>query len=124
MHRIKYIKNRLLQEAIVLFVLDVAFFGNINTNKVAQFVLIIGFVLLVSSLYVAIYGAISLIKLYGVPVRRKKRLSIYAAAFFGLIIALQSMGELSPKDVIVVCMMAVVGYCYINYAKANEQKIN
>jgi hypothetical protein len=114
--------NKLVHSALVLFVLDLIFFGSLNTSKVAQLMLVVGYILLVVNLYLVVYGAISLIRLYGVPVKRKKRLSSYASLFLGLIIALQSIGELSGHDVFVILLLAVLSYGYITYVSLAKQK--
>lgn len=114
--------NKLVHSALALFVLDMVFYGSLNTNKVAQFMLIVGLVLLVANLYLLTYGVTSLIRLYGVPIKRKKRASLYISLFLGLLIALQSIGELSSRDTFVILLLAIVGYGYMTYVGMTKQK--
>lgn len=128
MKNIKHIRTRPVQSALVLIVLDIILFGSLNTSRVAQVMLVAGFVLLVANLYMLVYGVTSLIRLYGIPIKRRRRLSIYISLFLGIIIALQSIGELSPRDMLVAVPLALLGYAYISYVgvnnKTNEQNIS
>jgi hypothetical protein len=127
MKNIKYIKHKLVRSAAILMALDVIFFGGLNTSKIAQVALVAGFILVVANIYLLAYGVTSLIRLYGIPINRKKRLSLYVSLFLGLIIAMQSTGELTSRDVLVVVPLALIGYAYIGYldlTKRNEQKIS
>ena len=114
--------NKPMRSALVLFVLDCFFYGTLNTNKVAQVMLVAGYVLLMANLYVLVYGVTSLIRLYGIELKKRKRLSLYMSLFLGLIIAIQSIGELSAHDVFVMGLLAAFGYGYITYVSMSKQK--
>jgi phosphatidylglycerophosphate synthase len=96
----------------------------VNTNQAPSFMIIIGFVLLVISFFYVIYTLLGLAKLYGLNIRRRKRLSSYITALFGSMIALQSIGQLSPRDVAALLPLAIIGYLYSGYIKTSGQKIN
>jgi hypothetical protein len=87
-------------------------------------VAILGFVLLVATFYYAIYSLTALSKFYGLPVKRRRPLSIYLTAVLGLIVALQSIGELGPRDVLVILLLAVTGYLYSSYAKTSSRNLD
>jgi hypothetical protein len=70
-----------------------------------------------------VYSFLGVARLYGLPLKRKKRLSAYIIITFGLIFALQSMGELSAKDILVIIPIAVIGYIYTSYFKTDNQQI-
>ncbi|HET8992013.1 MAG TPA: hypothetical protein VFN31_03210 [Candidatus Saccharimonadales bacterium] len=115
-------KHKLAQSVLALFLIDFLFFGSINSTKVAPFMLIVGLIVLVMNIYFLVYGVISLIRLYGIAVKRKGRISLYSSIFLGILIALQSIGELSGRDLIVIVMLAVASYAYITYAGTAKQK--
>lgn len=75
------------------------------------------------TIYLITYIVLSFIKLYGLPIKRKQRLSWYITGVMSMLVALQSIGELGSKDIIVVLPLAVIGYVYINYSGNNERKI-
>ena len=114
--------NKLVRYALVLFVLDIIFYGSLNPAKVAQVMLVVGYLLLMANLYLLIYGVTSLIRLYGIKLKNRKRFSLYICLFIGLIIALQSIGELSGHDVFVILLIAGFSYGYITYVGQAKQK--
>ncbi len=122
MHIKSLTHKKLATTLLALLVLDGYFYGSLNSTKVAPFVLIIGLVILATNIYTLFYGVISLIRLYGIPIKKKKRVSLYATLFLGLLIALQSMGALSAKDFIVMVLLAVVGYGYVSHTGMTKQK--
>jgi hypothetical protein len=109
-------------EAIGLLVLDILFFTTTNTNKDPSWVIIVGFVLVLLSAYIFFYYLLSFLRLYGLPIGRKRRLATYLTFVVGIIVALQSVGELTPKDVLVLVPIALIGYIYTGYAKPNRLK--
>jgi len=78
--------------------------------------------LLFSSSYLFFYYVLSFLKLYGFPVGKKRRLATYLTVLVGALIALQSIGELTSKDVLVLVPIALIGYLYTGYAKPNRRK--
>lgn len=107
----------------VLFILDFAYFGTTNVSKISAFLMIIGFVFLMANVYFLIYKAIGLVRLYGLPVVRRTRLSMYLTGAIGLLVALQSIGELSLKDILVMLPLALIAYLYQSYMRTSQQKI-
>jgi hypothetical protein len=121
---LKNISYRKYVQALCLFVIDLIFFTSTNTTSDPSYLIIIGFFLVSLSFYCLTYIVLSLIKFYGLPINRKRRLSWYITALFSSLIALQSIGQLSPKDVAVLMPLAVIGYLYTGYAKSAREKIN
>jgi hypothetical protein len=116
------IRIRHYLETIGLLALDIIFFTFTNTNTDPSYVIIIGFVLIFISAYLFFYYGLSFLKLYGLPIRRKRRLATYLTVLVGALVALQSIGELTPKDVLVLVPIALIGYLYTGYAKPNRRK--
>jgi len=116
------IRTRHYLETFGLLVLDIIFFTTTNTDKDPSYIIIVGFVLLFSSSYLFFYYVLSFLKLYGFPVGKKRRLATYLTVLVGALIALQSIGELTSKDVLVLVPIALIGYLYTGYAKPNRRK--
>jgi len=124
MNGFKVTHHRHFWQAITLLVLDIAFFTKTNASQVAPIVLIIGFVLLVLTCYELLYGLLSVARLYGLPIRYKQRLALYLSGVAGLILALQSIGELTPRDVLVLLPLATLGYIYGVYATSRKRNLD
>ena len=83
--------------------------------------LIVGYLLLCATLYYLFDGLLSLGRLYGVPVRHKKRFLRTAILLAGGVIALQSIGQLSPRDILVLAPLSILLYLYVAYARSTRQ---
>lgn len=117
-------KHKHVWQTTLLVIADLLFFGNTNASSIAPIFLIVGFLLLVCTSYALIYGSISFARLYGLPFKHKKRLSIFLSITLGLILALQSVGELSLRDVIVLLPLAIIGYIYVLYATTRRRNLD
>jgi len=83
--------------------------------------LIIGFVLLMVTAYQVYKLLLSLLNLYGLGFRQQSRLAAYLTLFTGLLVALQSIGQLAPRDVLVLMLLSVIAYFYSGYNSLREQ---
>jgi hypothetical protein len=124
MNGFKVIHYRHFWQALGVLVLDIAFFTRTNAGKVAPFILIIGFILFLLTCYVLLYGLLGIARLYGLPVRYKQRLAVYLSGVLGLIVALQSIGELTPRDILVLLPLATLGYIYGVYATTHRRNLD
>ena len=79
-----------------------------------------GFIMLCVTLYYLIYGVICASSLYGLTVKRKKTLTLYATISIGVIMALQSSGQLGLHDTVILLPLILVGYFYNSYAKTSR----
>ncbi|HEX4773918.1 MAG TPA: hypothetical protein VH234_00145 [Candidatus Saccharimonadales bacterium] len=102
-------------QLIIILVLDGLIFGASNSRSVPSFLLMIGFLLLLATFYQLFYGLLSLVRLYGLKFKRPNRLALYFTGTVGLLVALQSIGELSLRDVVVLLLLAGLGYLYSAY---------
>ena len=82
----KLFKIKLVRLSLALFVLDLIFFGGLNSSRVSQIILEVGYVTLLANIYLLSYGLTSLIRLYGLVIKNPKRFSIYTTSFLGVII--------------------------------------
>jgi hypothetical protein len=103
-----------------VLVIDIALFGSTDATKVPSFVVIVGFLAVVLTLGLAWYGFFNVLSLYGLRIRRKVRFAAYMSALSGALIALQSIGELSKRDIVVLLPMVVLGYLYSIYARSDR----
>ncbi len=108
---------------LLLITVDFIFFGSTSATKVTSYLVIVGFVLWALSVYAIIYYALVVIKMYGLPIKNKRRLTSYLTILFSGFFALQSIGELSTKDILVIMPIAIIGYAYINYFRSDSQQI-
>jgi hypothetical protein len=106
-----------------LLLSDALVFGVTNPNDTVSFMLIVGYILLCITLYYLFDAILSLGKLYGVPVRHKKRFLRTAILLAGGVIALQSIGQLSPRDILVLAPLSTLLYLYIAYSRSTRQEL-
>lgn len=107
-----------------LLLADLVFFGVTNARSVAAFLMIVGLILLVATVYAVIYGLVAVAKLYGLPIKQHRRLTLWLTGAVGLLLALQSISELGAHDVLVLLPLALIGYMYSNYARAARRNID
>jgi hypothetical protein len=101
-----------------LAIADLAVFGVTSPHSAPSIVLFIGFLLLAVSFYVLLLGALKLVAWYGVsPGRHRKRFIRLMTGVFSGLVALQSIGELSTRDVLVVLPLALLAYLYLSYGR-------
>ena len=110
-------------QTLGVLIIDAVFFSYTDAGKVAPFMLIVGFLLLLLTSYVLFYGVLSFARLYGLPVRHKQRLAIYLSGTAGLVIALQSIGELSPRDILVLLPLVTISYIYGAYSTSRRRNL-
>jgi predicted membrane protein len=119
---LKILAKGLFQKLIALLALDCLLYFSTNARNVASLILIVGFVLLLATSYYIFYGLIAISQLYGFKVHHQNRLALSLTGVFGALIALQSVGELSPHDVIVLLPLGLIAYLYSSYgAKKRDQ---
>jgi hypothetical protein len=123
MNGLKVTHHRHFWQALGVLIVDVAFFTKTDASKIPPFILIIGVVLLVFTCYELFYGLLSIARLYGLPIRYKNRLAVYLSGVLGLIVALQSIGELTPHDILVLLPLATLGYIYGVYTTARRRNL-
>lgn len=124
MKSFKVIHHRHFWQALGVLLIDIIFFTRTNAHKVAPIILIVGFILVVLTLYELLYMLLSVVRLYGLPIRYRHRLSLYLCGVLSLMAALQSIGALTPKDVLVLLPLATLGYLYGMYATSRRRNLD
>ena len=108
-------KRRLIR-LLALFVVDVAFFSLVNPIKAYAVVIIIGFGLLVMTLYVLIDFLLALgERIIPFSLSTKRRIAQASTLVLGLLIAMQSIGQLTVKDILAVIPLIIVLSLYFSY---------
>jgi hypothetical protein len=104
-----------------LLVADIAVFSATNADNVPSFELMLGFLLLALTFYYLMCSLLTFVRLYGVSIKRKRRLAAALTGMMSGLVALQSIGELNSHDVVVLLPLMLVAYVYSFYIKTNAR---
>ena len=113
----KYIPRRPLWLTIGLAVTDGLFFGLTNPANVASILLIVGFVLFVMTVFWLIYNLQKLLAVYAPWLGRQTKLSLAMTAGIAALLALQSIGQLTARDSLLIPLTALALYAYFGYSQ-------
>lgn len=94
-----------------------AIFMTTDPNRVPSFVLMIPFVLLFVFLSSLIFA---ILQSQGVAVGRSVRIGIVLAAVPLLLLVLQSIGQLTLRDVLTMAVLLTLSYFYVNRSTASS----
>jgi hypothetical protein len=116
MKHLKY--KRSITVIMLLMIVDYLFFSRINPVTVASIGLIGGFILLLLSIYIMVRLTLAGLSLYIRGVRRtRRRLTLFVTGIIGALLAMQSIGQLSVRDALVIVPIAIIIYVYFTYAR-------
>lgn len=116
----KHTKQKLLRLAM-LFVADALFFSLVNPNKVYAVVIIVGFALLALTIYAPIDFLLALAeRIVPFSLHTKKRIALATTLVLSLLIAMQSIGQLTIKDVLAVIPLVIVLSFYFSYLSTKK----
>lgn len=114
----KLLHNRTTQICAGLLVADFAVFTGVNPRQASAPWLIIGYILLGLTLFGLSSLVSAALKNYGESVHLKaKRLLRYGAAVLVTTVGLQSIGQLTVKDVATLLPLVLLAYLYFGYGK-------
>jgi hypothetical protein len=122
MQILKSIGRKRAGQLTLLVLTDIVFFGATNAHKANTYTMIIGFGLLMATAYAIIYGLVALSRLYGLPIRNRNKLTVYLTCVMAVLFALQSIGELDPRDILVLVPLSLIAYVYSSYSQANKRQ--
>ena len=115
--------KRKLIELGALFVLDAVFFSMVNPVQAYAVVIIVGFLLLVVTLYVLIDFILAVSeRIIPFTPHTKRRMALATTLVLSLLIAMQSIGQLTVKDVLAVIPLVIVLSVYFSYMLKNQAK--
>lgn len=103
-----------------LLVVDAVVFGGSDPQKVPSMVLIVAFLLLTATFYFLARGLIKAAGWYGIKTRHPGRLAAVITVVTAVIMALQSTGELTGRDILVLLPFVVIGYLYASYGSKRQ----
>lgn len=84
--------------------------------KIASFWLVAAFMLAAVTLYYFLQGLLVVVRWYGVPVSPKsKRIALVLTLVASSLLALQSIGQLSGRDILVLLPLIGMAYLHRNY---------
>ena len=111
------IKIKYRSIVLPLFILlQVIFFSSINPFSAEAFILFMGIFLIICDLYLLINQTlIFLSKEFMFIKLRRKKLTIVVTSIGALLVMLESLGQLTFKDIIVIIMLALIVYWYTWY---------
>ncbi len=116
--------RRSLWQAVGLLGLDGLLFCTTDVSKVPSFIVIVGFGLLAATLYWIIRGLLRAGRLYGLTIRRQRTVSFYLTGIVAGLLALQSIGGLTHRDIMVLLPLSLIGYGYGVYLKNARRDLN
>ena len=120
----KFFQRSKLRYFIALLIVDAMFFGLTDPAEVPSFALIIGFLLFTITLYQLIKGLFVLGSWYGLRFnKQQKRFARIVTGVIAGLIALQSMGQLGQRDILVLIPLALVAYLYMSYGRSASEPV-
>jgi len=94
----------------------IMFFG-LDPNKIPSFALVLPFILLFALLFV---GIAYLLELRGIGPKKRAKIAALCASLPILLLVLQSIGQLTVRDVLTMALLFVLSYFYISRATASS----
>lgn len=114
----KLLHNRHLQVCAALIAADCLVFSFVNPQTASAVWLIVGFVLLGCTFFGLAGLFANSLRAYGDQTHRAgKRFLRYGAAIGLVLVGLQSIGQLTVRDVVALVPFMVVAYLYFGYGK-------
>ena len=115
--------KRKLIELSVLFVLDCIFFSTVNPVQAYAVVIVVGFLLLVLTLYILIDFLLAVSeRVIPFSHHTKHRMALATTLVLALLIAMQSIGQLTVKDIMAVVPLIIVLSVYFSYMLKKQTK--
>lgn len=105
-----------------LLAADMLLFGTTDPRSTLSFMLIVGFLLLSATIYYLLDGVLAFLRLYGLAPANRKRVLRTATMVVCGILALQSMGQLSLRDLMIAAPLVLLGYFYLAYSKGARRR--
>ncbi len=118
---LKILARGYLQKFIALLLIDAILFGSTGVASVSSPILIIGFVLLIATIFYFTRIILGVIGFYGVKIKRPRYLALCISGVMGSLLALQSVGELNAREIIVLLMLGGLTYLYSSYEATHKR---
>jgi hypothetical protein len=115
--KMKIHKKSLTWQILTMLIIDGLFFGYLNPNKVNSLFLIVGFVLVGLTIYLFMQLVLIFFKNLGFKIKNRRKAAIFIAVLLSLLLSLQSIGQLTLRDVLIIIPIAVLLYIYTAYIR-------
>lgn len=116
-----YHKHKKLWQLTCLLAIDSLFFTLTNPNTVTSAVLAVGFILMVVTIYVVVRLLLVLPRFYGLDVISKAPgLAGFITVILAVVLALDSTGQLSSKDMAVIVPLTAISYVYLRSVRTRK----
>jgi hypothetical protein len=112
-----YLKSKRFLLIVGLLVLNGLFFSITNPDHINSGMLIVGFIFLGVTIYAFMELFLYLISRAGVKIKNRRRLAIFLAILFSVLLALQSIGQLSSRDILVIIPLWLMFYIYLTHIR-------
>lgn len=121
MHIVEIIKANKKKSTLLLLIVDIIFFSLISPSKLSWVVMAASYMLVLLTLYVASCFSYKILLSLGYIQGRRTWLREGVTLFIFLLLMMQSVGQLSGRDVLSLIAIASVAYFYYSYIGANKQ---
>ena len=109
----KHIKKRSVRLPAAVLVADGLFFGLVNPHQAPAIMLMAGYLLLAVTVLGAVQLIVQALRWYGGDTQRiGKQVLHYGAAALLLVIALQSTGQLTIRDIMTLVPLTILAFWY------------
>jgi len=117
----RLLANRKVRYLLLLVIVDLVIFFGFNPKTAPSIVVVGGFLLLVLSIYMFTLLICELIGKYWYPVgARSGKIALLVTICLGLVIGLESIGQLSVRDMLAIIPLLAIIYFYLSYAKKDS----
>lgn len=113
----RLLKNKRFWEILIILVIDGFFFGLTNPNKINSVFLIAGFILLGLTLYLLVQIIMSYLIKLGFKFKNRREIAIFSSVLVVILLALQSIGQLSGRDVLIIIPAIILLFIYLTYIR-------
>ncbi|MDL2363416.1 MAG: hypothetical protein QFB86_03500 [Patescibacteria group bacterium] len=118
----KLLKHGKRWYSLSLLTVDISLFGFTNPENVSSPLLIVAFLVLCINIFFAVYALNIIAGRGGFVISAQQRKAAYiGAGVFSVVIALQSIGQLTVRDIAVMLPFVVIGYLYVTYGQTSKQ---
>lgn len=108
---------------VALLAIDAVFFTRTDAQRVTSVTLIVGFLLLSVTIYLCLRRLAAVGRLYGLSFgRHERRFALFGTGVIAVLIGLQSMGELSRRDIFLGLPLLAALYLYFSYGRGRSSR--
>lgn len=104
-----------------LIIIDFLLFSLTDPHEVPSIMLIVAFLFLAATLFYLFRAVVRALNWYGIRPTHPRRLVMSVTGVISAILALQSIGELTTRDILVILPLILISYVYLSYGRAAKQ---